>query len=415
MPYPRPNLHPQASLTTLAPSSATEPPASTVASLFADIEPTGLHTWLARLTPTHPAQLTVVIPDDTRPLHPDQVLPPLLAQLAVHPRPPAVHVLVALGLHGPPRADFVRRLEQALAPHRDTLSPTWSFHDAKATEAAGLPLHPAVLSRAQGGSTDGNIVVGLVEPHQYAGFSGGYKGISIGCGATSTIAHLHSLEMLRRDGVAIGNIDGNPFREALHAIGQSQAAPTWTIALVPDPLGVDRFAGLYQGEPLGTFAQAAAAARERLMIPTARQFDFVLVGVPEAKAANFYQASRALTYLALHPSPCIRPGGTLIIEASCPDGYGHAPGEQAFRRALGRGSDTLLRELVGEAQPPSPPGGGAQRAYVLARALHRFRCVLIGGPELPEAQNAGLVQTASAAQLTLQGQGLAVADPFVAT
>ena len=373
----------------------------------------GLLEWL-RQAPEAPLHVTLIIPDDTRPLPPGQLLPPLLSRLTTLNRPLNVHVLVGLGLHAPSGLDFTRDLAEALEPFRDTLAATWSFHDAAATERAGLPLNRHVMSRSRGGATDRVVTVGLVEPHQYAGFSGGYKGLSIGCGATSTIGRIHSLKLLRDEGVAIGNIDGNPFRDVLNATARADSAPTWAIALVPSPDG-EGFVGLFEGEPLQTFREAALHARERLMVPVREPFDFALIGVPEVKALNFYQASRALTYLALHPSPCVRPGGALVIEATCPDGYGQGAGERSFQRTLARGAGALLRELSGASDPPEAPGGGAQRAYVLAKALDRFDCVLIGGPDLPEARQAGLRQLDHAEQLDLSGVGLVVADPFVAT
>ncbi len=376
--------------------------------------------WLATIPSSSDdcLQATIVIPDDTRPLRPTTILPPLLGAISEaasrRGAPVKVTVLVATGLHQNPGPPFREELQRALEPFagHTMLSTDVQFHDAQTTERLQRTLNPLVTRPQSGGQADCVITVGLVEPHQYAGFSGGSKALTIGCGASSTIASLHSLQMLRKPGVTIGEVSRNPFRKELDRVARQHAAPTFELCLVPNPDGKG-IAGFYAGPPGRPYKSAVHLARQLLMAPLGRQFDFALISVPDAKSQNFYQASRALTYLALHPNPCIRPKGTLVLQAQCPDAYGTSAGEEAFRRALGRGRRRLLAELQGKAEPPPGLTGGAQRAYVLAVALTRFRCVLIGAPPLPEAQRAGLKQYDSIEDVMLAGDGLIVDDPFV--
>lgn len=375
--------------------------------------------WLATAPCADPLQVTVVIPDETRPLSPARVLPPVLEAIdeAAQRRGAmiGVRVLVATGLHKPPGERFMEALRGALSPFtmRPQLELTWDHHDAHATEREGMALNPQVTRARNGGLADRVVLIGLVEPHQYAGFSGGTKGLTIGCGSTSTISTLHSLEMLRRSEVVIGEVERNPFRHTLDRLARLHAAPTFQICLVPSPHDRQSFAGLFVGAGSRPYKAAVRIARQQLMIPLERRFDFALVSVPESKQANFYQASRALTYLALHKQPCIRKDGMIVLMAPCPDGYGTSRGEEAFRRTLNKGRRRLLSELSGRRRPRRVPEGGAQRAYVLAQALERFNCVLVGAPPMPEAQNAGLAQYDSLEDVMLAGAGLIVDDPFV--
>ncbi len=367
----------------------------------------------------HNLHVTLVIPDDTRPLPPDLALPPVLDAILDgalrRSAPVQVTVLVATGLHAPPADAFTQRLEACLRPFRaiPQLHLAWTLHDARTTEAQRFPLNPLVIPRAEGGRADCVVTVGLVEPHQYAGFSGGLKSLSIGCGATSTIASIHSLDILRKEGVSIGQLQGNPFRQTVDAVAASYAAPTFAVSLVPNPSG-QGIVGLFAGATNAPFLDAVRLARRLLLVPVTQRYDFALISVPEAKSANFYQASRALTYIALHPSPAVRDGGTLIIQAACQDGFGAGLGEQTFRQTLQRGRQQLLDELAGTSRVDAPPSGGAQRAYMLARALSRYRCILVGGPTLDEAQQAGVEQVPTLDRVQLTGDGLIVDDPFVA-
>ena len=293
------------------------------------------------------------------------------------------------------------------------LSVDHRVHDPIVPDERGLPMHPLVMPERLGGQTDRVVTIGLVEPHQYAGFSGGSKALTIGCGSSRTIADLHSLKTLRHEGVAIGRIENNPFRRDLDLKAARFAAPTFSIALVPDPTEPGQIAGLFAGASNRPFKAAVSMAQRILLAPVQRHFDFALISVPPVKARSFYQASRALTYLALHGSPCVNRGGTLVLQAECPEGYGLGQGERAFKEALSRGRSRLLEELRGKKDPPEDLGGGAQRAYVLAQAMARFRCVLVGAGPLPEAVKAGLIQIPDLSEARLAGAGLIVDDPFV--
>jgi len=102
---------------------------------------------------------------------------------------------------------------------------------------------------------------------------------------------------------------------------------------------------------------------------------------------NFYQASRAATYVALAEKPAIVSGGTLYVKAACSEGIGSGRGEIACARAMAKGPDSLLEELRRDA-PPEPPGG-AQRAYVLAMAMQRANVKLVG-PRLEILERFGI-------------------------
>jgi len=207
-----------------------------------------------------------------------------------------------------------------------------------------------------------SIAVGVVELHQYAGVSGGHKAVSVGCGGRSTIAQLHSRSRVLQSGVGIGIIDGNPFRAAVEALGRAagcRLALVWVPAtgewLFGTPEAVVR-EGLSRIQPWSFVSNRAPG---------------VVLKVPQSKACSLYQASRAATYLSESPSPAIEEGGTIVIEASCPEGLG---AEAGFIHAL-RGCAPPWRALL---SGPEPTGAGAQRAVMLARLAERFHLQVEG-------------------------------------
>ena len=214
-----------------------------------------------------------------------------------------------------------------------------------------------------------SLALGGIELHQYAGFSGGHKAVSVGCGGRSTLAALHARELVCHPEVQVGRIEGNPFREAVDALGR-RAGCIWALQQLPDGRWLS-------GAPEDALRRGAEA--QDCWYPLDQPVRSALLRVPEAKASNLYQASRALTYLGLSPSPPLRPGATLMLEASCPEGMGRGSGEQAFAELI-RGRDSLLPLLSG----PVPRGAGLQRAYMLARLEELGFAVQIWGCEAAE-------------------------------
>ena len=341
---------------------------------------------------------TIVFPDHTRPLDAEAVLDPALAALkAVGSE---CTVLIALGLH--------RAMNEAeLAPIREVTNKhgvsliqhdaagsalTTVEEDVRTPEArrAGVARLPARFHRAVV-DAEAVLTIGLVEPHQYAGFSGGPKGIAIGCAAAETIGSLHGLAFLRSPEVRIGRVLDNPFQGALWRLVRD-LPPIRGLMIVP-PVGRDTWIA-FAGPLQKAFNTAVDVAAERLFQVVDAPRPWMHVVVPEAKASSFYQASRAATYVALVPNAAIAPGGWVVLEAPCPEGLGQGAGELAFTEALGRGPDALRKALAAGTEPVA---GGAQRAFVLVQALDRIKLALVGAPDLPALTPFGIRQFADLA------------------
>jgi nickel-dependent lactate racemase len=303
-------------------------------------------------------EIAIVVTDVTRDAPDDVLLDVLLEDLARSGVDrDAITVIVGLGLHRPMTDD---EIEAMLGEHADLAI----NHDPDATVEVGtfddvsVAVHPAVAN------ADRVLSTGVVEPHQYAGFSGGAKTVVVGAGSESFIGYTHGPEMLSRDGVRLGRVDGNPFREAVDRAGDL-AGPDFCLNLTKGPAGVLDVAA---GDPRPVVADLAASAREALSVPIDREFDAVVAGVGAPKDANLYQASRAATYVALGDRNPLRPGGRIVIPAELPEGAGQGTGERRFYDRLAGATDA--RALYDEMRDGYEPG--AQRAFVVARVLREY-------------------------------------------
>jgi nickel-dependent lactate racemase len=323
--------------------------------------------------------VTVVVTDVTR-ATPDGVL----VETMLDRLPDAdVSILVGLGLHRP-MTDA--ELRDGLGPYADLAV----NHDPDAAVDVGtvrgasddrvpVRVHPLVAD------ADCVLSTGMVEPHQYAGFSGGAKTVAIGAGDGSLIGYTHGPDVLSHPDVRLGRIEGNPFRETVDRAGDAVGLD-FCLNVTKGPAGVlDASAG----RPRAVVADLAATAREALSVPTTDTYDAVIGGVGAPKDANLYQTTRAATYLVLGDHNPVRPGGRVVVPARLNEGAGEGTGERRFYDRLRTATDAeSLYETMRAGYDP-----GAQRAFVVARTL-READVYVTNSDHPEVVEECLLHAA---------------------
>lgn len=309
--------------------------------------------------------VTVVVTDVTRATPDDALVEAMLERLPDC----AVSILVGLGLHRP-MTDA--ELREGLGEYADLAV----NHDPEETVEVGtvdgldgdtvpVRVHPLVAE------ADCLLSTGMVEPHQYAGFSGGAKTVAIGAGDDSLIGYTHGPDVLSHPEVRLGRIESNPFREVVDRAG--------------DVIGLDFSLNVTKG-PDGFLGASAARA---VSVSLSGTFDAVIGGVGAPKDANLYQATRAATYLVLGDHNPVRPGGRVVVPARLPEGAGEGTGERRFYERLrtATGADALYEAMRTGYDP------GAQRAFVVARTL-READVYVTDSEHPEVVDDCLLHAA---------------------
>jgi len=173
------------------------------------------------------------------------------------------------------------------------------------------------------------IATGLVEPHQYAGYSGGRKTLAVGAAGEALIAHTHGPAFIDHPGTRLGRIEGNPFHKAITEAAR-RAGLHFILNVVLDD--DKRVVCVKAGEPVETHQQLVSFARSIYEVEIPHQYDVAIGGVGFPKDANLYQASRAASYLFFAPAPVVKPGGFLIVPARCDPSW-TTPAGTATRRA----------------------------------------------------------------------------------
>ncbi len=252
------------------------------------------------------------------------------------------------------------------------------------------PQNPQVLSDL--GKIQGNVIVklhravveadlviatGIVEPHQYAGYSGGNKTVAIGAAGEGFIAYTHGPAFIDHPHTRLGRIDGNPFQEAVSEVAR-RAKLSFIVNVVLDD--EKRVLCVQAGEPSLAFQELVYFAKSIYEVPIRQQYDIAIGGVGYPKDTNLYQASRAASYLFFAPIPVVRKGGVIIIPAQCEEGAGFGVGEQRFLAAMRDAPNVqfILEDARRNGYPP-----GQQRAFIMAKVLEQVRVVVVGS-EYPD-------------------------------
>jgi nickel-dependent lactate racemase len=325
-------------------------------------------------TLAHPGDTVCIVFTDITRASPDHLLvPALLTELeAAGIRDEDITLLCGIGMHRPSTPDEkVAKLGKAVVDRYRVLdhepqNPA-ALVDLGQTES-GIPLSVNKIAY----EADLLLATGIVEPHQYAGYSGARKTLAVGAAGEAMIAYTHGPQMIDHPGTRLARIAGNPFHEAV-----TEAARRARLRFILNVVLDDhkRPVTVLAGEPEATFVQLVEAAKAVYEVPIPHRYDVAVAGVGFPKDENLYQASRAASYLFFAPTCVVRDGGVLIVPAPTPEGAGEGVGEQRFLETMRGATDmpSLLDELRRTGYPP-----GAQRAFVMAKVLEKAHVIIVG-------------------------------------
>lgn len=217
-------------------------------------------------------------------------------------------------------------------------------HDSRADELMEVGRfsdgHPIKMNRHYV-SGKKKIVLGCIEPHFFAGFSGGPKGIAPALCDIDTIRRLHSFEIIADSGSRYGNTDNNPSLDIIRE-ATSAAPPDFLVNVVLD-LRKKPVAAV-SGDYLTAHAEGIRLSREHSMFPVSEKWPIVITtngGHPADQ--NLYQTVKGIG------AACniTEPGGTIIVVSECARGI---PRGSNFERMLTSASSIteIIPRLIGE-------------------------------------------------------------------
>jgi nickel-dependent lactate racemase len=328
-------------------------------------------------------RVVVVFSDLTRPVPNRTIFPPLLEALE-HVPSEQITLLNGVGLHRPNTRE---ELEWMLGPE---VVARYRVVNHDAQRQADL----VQVGRSRYGGeiwlnrhyleADVRIVTGFIEPHFFAGFSGGPKGIIPGIAGVQTITHNHNAAMIGHPRARWGISRGNPIHEEQRE-GVGFAPPHFLVNVATNR--DKQVTGVFAGDYLEAWEQGCSFVRASAMQQVERRFPIVVTtnsGFP--LDLNLYQAVKGMAAA----EEIVAPGGAIVMAAECREGVGH--GDFAHLLALEATPAAILDTI----ERPGFQMLDQWQVQILARILNRYRVFLYSDRLTPEEiRRAHLEPTAS--------------------
>jgi len=270
------------------------------------------------------SRICIVFTDITRATPNERLIPWLLDYLA-DARRGDITLLNGLGTHRPnTRAELEQMLTPAVVQKYRVLNHEAENPGALVSLGTTRDGTPALLNR-QFVEADVRIVTGFIEPHFFAGFSGGPKGIMPGVAGLPTVMSNHGARNLGDPNSTFGVTKGNPIWEEMRDIAL-RAGPSFLLNVA---LNEQRqITGVFAGDLIAAHQGGCEFVRQSAMQECAAPFDVVVTtnsGYPLDQ--NLYQGVKGMSAGAR----VLKPGGTLILACECREGV---PAHGSFDRLL---------------------------------------------------------------------------------
>jgi len=270
----------------------------------------------------------IVISDITRPVPNALLLPIIIQHLEAAGIPSAkITILIATGIHRPNEGQELERLVgKTIATSYRVINHFSKNQDDMALVGYIGDGVPALVNKHYL-AADLKILTGFIEPHMWAGFSGGRKSILPGISSVKTLEFMHGPEMVAHPLTRYGVLEGNPFHEAGLAI-MEQAGADFIVNVTLDTS--KRLTGVFAGHPVKAHLEGVAFLSRHCVRTLEHPLDFVVTTNAGAPLdCNLYQTSKGISGVA----GATRDGGVILVASECLEGFGSEEYRAVFEHA----------------------------------------------------------------------------------
>ena len=310
--------------------------------------------------------IVLIASDHTRPVPSKVLVPPMLAAIRRGNPKANVTILIATGCHrGTTKAELIEKFGEEIVAREQIVIHDCAEEDAMVTIGT-LPSGGALRINRIAANADLLISEGFIEPHFFAGFSGGRKSVLPGIAAKETVFWNHNADFIASAFARTGILEGNPIHtDMLYAARKANLAFICNVVINAKHQVVGAFAGDCEQAHL-----AGAAFLKDLCRSLAVPADIVITsnnGYPLDQ--NIYQSVKGMT---AGEATC-REGGVIIMVAACNDGHGG----QSFMETMTQNLTPaqILAQIQSTEKKDTVPD--QWESQILARILSRFHVVLV--------------------------------------
>ena len=313
----------------------------------------------------------IIISDHTRPVPSKDILPEMFAELEAGSPGIAITLLVATGFHRPTTTaeleaklgvDILKRVKIVLHDSRNA---------ASNVKIGVLPSGaPCVIDKV---AADAELLVseGFIEPHFFAGFSGGRKSVLPGVADQVTVLGNHCSKFIDSPFARTGILDGNPLHKDMMAAAK-MAKLAFIVNVVIDE--AKKTVAAFAGDPFAAHRKGCDFLLGYAKVAP-KPADIVITsngGAPLDQ--NLYQCVKGMTAAE---ATC-NPGGVIIDCVECADGHGG----QSFYESLKNctSADAFYAQCLATPQDKTIPD--QWEAQILARIIRNYTVIVVSRPEM---------------------------------
>lgn len=326
-------------------------------------------------------KVAIVITDITRP-SPDHILvPPVIDELEkAGVQTENITIVIATGLHRPnTKEELADRLGKDVLSKVKVVNHV-GYEKSELTFLGKTGYGCPVWINSIVAGADLVISTGIIEPHFFAGFSGGRKCVAIGVAGEETIMFQHRPEVFDHPKTQLGNLEGNIFHQNAMEIAKISGL-NFIVNAVLNNKG--EIAGIVAGDYEEAYYRGVEIARSIYQVEISEQADIAIAGVGFPKDTNLYQATRGASCIAFSQFPAVKKGGVVITPALTGEGAGEGLGERRFYDIMSNAEN--IDSIINNIRKNGYPAGG-QRAYLLALTLKHADLIITNSktPEIVE-------------------------------
>lgn len=311
--------------------------------------------------------VAITVNDKTRPVPNDPLILPLIRKLrSAGVRDKNITLFIASGTHLPMgESEFHLILGREIVDGFQIVAHNCDDNN-KLYEIGSTFRKTPIAVNKEFYDHDLKIVVGNIELHHFAGFSGGVKSAAIGlCGRQTINANHH---LLLDQYSTIGEYDNNPLRQDIEEIGEMIGVNYALNAVLTENKEIIE---VFFGDPIAVMRAGIELVKELTLVPVDDLYDLVIAsagGFP--KDINLYQSQKAMT----HAARFLRENGSIILFAECREGVG-SQGYLDYMDGM-KDYEQVIEKFSGDTFKVGP-----HKAYQVARILEKHRVYLFSSIE----------------------------------
>ena len=310
-------------------------------------------------------KITLITSDHTRAVPSKLTLPILLAELREGNPDAEITILIATGLHRPTTETEQRRMFGDEIVDHEKIVVNKAFEQDDYSFVTILPSGAELWVNKVALDCDLLISEGFIEPHFFAGFSGGRKSVLPGICNAATVNENHSYKAIASPYSTTGVLEHNPIHEDMvYAARSVHLAFILNVALNSEKKVIAAFAGDMEE----AHAKGVAFVRSLAQCPSVTGDIVVTSNGGYPLDQNLYQSPKAVATA----EACCKEGGVIIMCCSCVDGMGGTHFEKLIVKGTVDEIDSYLSKI-----PPKERISEQWCAQIYARILKKHRVILV--------------------------------------